>query len=281
MIERVNLTVGKTGLVSLLIGGLILLGTVSVGHTQGLNFASGDSDVPIEVFADDGIEWQQEKLTFLARGNARAVRGEVTVFADELQAFYRKLAKGGTEIWRLDAIGNVRIETPGEKAYGDHGVYDVDNAILVLSGGKVRLVTDTDVITATEQLEYWERKKMAVARGDASAVSDGKQLNADVLVAYFTKNNAGKTAVHRIEAFDNVRIDSGAEQATSNRAVYTVKNGMVTLSEAVKLTRDGNVLDGCRAQVNLNSGVSKLFGCAGQGGGQVGGVFRSGPAKSK
>lgn len=281
MIERLNLAIGQTALIAVLIVGLFSLGTASVGNAQGLNFASGDSDVPIEVFADEGIEWQQEKLIFLARGNARAVRGEVTVFADELQAFYRKLAKGGTEIWRLDAVGNVRIETPGEKAYGDHGVYDVDNAILVLSGGKVRLVTDTDVITANEQLEYWERKKMAVARGDALAVSGGKKLNADVLVAYFTKNRAGKTAVHRIEAFDNVRIDSGTEKVTSNRAVYTVKNGMVTLSDAVKLTRDGNVLDGCRAQVNLNTGVSKLFGCVDQGGGQVGGVFRSGSEKTK
>jgi len=280
MIEKFNLAVRKMGLVALLTVGLVALDAATVGNAQGLNFASGDSDVPIEVFADDGIEWQQEKLTFLARGNARAVRGEVTVFADELQAFYRKLAKGGTEIWRLDAVGNVRIETPGEKAYGDHGVYDVDNAILVLSGGKVRMVTDTDVITANEQLEYWERKKMAVARGDATAVSDGKKLNADVLVAYFTKDRAGKTAVHRVEAFDNVRIDSGAEKVSSNRAVYTVGNGMVTLSEAVKLTRDGNVLDGCRAQVNLNTGVSKLFGCVDQGGGQVGGVFRSGKAKS-
>ncbi|HER26441.1 MAG TPA: hypothetical protein ENI69_04965, partial [Rhodospirillales bacterium] len=213
------------------------LGTSDV-QAQGLNFASGDSDVPIEVFADDGIEWQQEQLTFLARGNARAVRGEVTVFADELQAFYRKLARGGTEIWRLDAVGHVRIETPGETAFGDRGVYDIDNAILVLSGGNVRLVTATDVITAKQQLEYWERKSMAVARGDATVVSDGKKLNADVLVAYFTKNKAGKTTVHRVEAFDNVRIDSGLEKATSKRAVYTVGTGIVILSEQVKLTRD-------------------------------------------
>ncbi len=250
-------------------------------QAQGLNFGSGDSDVPIEVFADQGIEWHQEELTFLARGNARAVRGEVTVFGDELQAFYRRLPDGGTEIWRLDAIGHVRIETPGEKAYGEHGVYDVDNAILVLSGGTVRLVTDTDVITADEQLEYWERKKMAVARGKATAASDGKKVNADVLVAYFTKDRKGRTAVHRVEAFDNVRIETKFEKATSSRAVYNVRSGMVTLTESVQLTRDGNQLDGCTAEINLNTGLSKLIGCASQGGGQVGGVFRSGAAKTK
>ena len=164
MIDRILTAARSTGLIAL----LAIFGLTQAAHAQGLNFGSGESDVPIEVFADQGIEWQQEELTFLARGNARAVRGEVTVYGDELQAFYRKLPGGGTEIWRLDAIGHVRIETPGEKAYGDHGVYDIDNAILVLSGGKVRLVTATDVITANDQLEYWERKNMAVARGGAN-----------------------------------------------------------------------------------------------------------------
>ena len=276
MINRALSTIWLVGLLA----ASALFSVAPEAHAQGLNFASGDSNVPIEVFADDGIEWQQEKLTFLARGNARAVRGNVTVFADELQAFYRKLPKGGTEIWRLDAVGHVRIETPGEKAYGKHGVYDVDNAILVLSGGKVRLVTSTDVVTANEQLEYWERKRMAVARGGARVISKGKKLDADVLVAYFSKNSAGRTAVSRVEAFDNVKINSGSEKITSKRAVYNTRTGIVTLTDAVKLTRGGNRLNGCKARVNLNSGVSKLFGCAGQNGHQVGGVFRSGKSKS-
>lgn len=246
---------------------------------QGLNFGSGDSDVPIEVYADDGIEWQQDSLTFVARGNARAIRGEVTVYADELNAFYRKLPDGGSEIWRLDAVKNVRIVTPGETAYGDHGVYDVDNAILVLTGKKVRLLTPTDEVIADEQIEYWERKQMAVARGTAQVFSDDKNLRADVIVAYFKKNKAGKSAVHRVEAFDNVAVKTQRETATSERGIYSVNSGIATLTGSVKITREGNRLDGCKAEVNMNSGVSKMFSCKGQGGGQVGGVFNLGKKK--
>jgi lipopolysaccharide export system protein LptA len=79
---------------------------------QTLNFGSGGSDQPIEIFADDGIEWQQENLLFVARGNARAVRGDVTVFGDELRAYYREKPDGGSEIHRLAALGNVRIVSP-------------------------------------------------------------------------------------------------------------------------------------------------------------------------
>jgi len=249
------------------------------GFAQGLNFGSGDSDDPIEVYADDGIEWQQEKLIFLAQGNARAVRGDVTVYGDELRAFYRKLPEGGTEIWRLDAIGNVKIVSPGETGYGEHGVYDVDNAILVLSGGnRVRLVTATDVITAKEQIEYWERKEMAVARGDAVATRGDKTLKAEVLVAYFKKDKNGKSSAHRVEAFDNVEVDNGVEKATSERAVYNVKTGIATLSEQVRMTQDGNQLEGCKARINMNSGISRMFGCP-KSGGQVGGILK--PKKDK
>ncbi|MFQ5765194.1 MAG: LptA/OstA family protein, partial [Rhodospirillales bacterium] len=99
---------------------------------QSLNFGAKDSDLPIEIFADHGIEWQQENLVFLARGNARAVRGEVTVFADELRAYYREEPDGSTDIWRLDAEGKVRIKTADETAFGRKAIYQVDNGILVL-----------------------------------------------------------------------------------------------------------------------------------------------------
>ena len=264
-----------------LISTLLLAAALSTAKAQGLNFGNGDTDTPIEVYADDGIEWQQDTLTFLARGNARAIRGEVTVYGDELRAFYRKLSDGGTEIWRLDVIGNVRIVTPGETAYGDKGVYDVDNAILVLTGKKIRLLTLSDEVIADQQIEYWERKQMVVARGNAQVLSEGKNLNADVIVGYFKNNKAGKSAIHRVEAFDNVIIKTAKEEATSDRGVCYVESGIATLIGSVKITQDRNQLQGCKAEVNMNSGISKMFSCANKAGGQVGGVFNLGSKKTK
>ena len=257
-------------------------GGVPATHAQSLNFASGDSDDPIEVTATNGIEWEQENQVFTARGEARAVRGEVQVHADILRAYYRKKADGGTDIWRLDAEGNVRIVTPGETAYGDHGIYQVDNAILVLSGRKVRLVTADDEITADQQLEYWEKRRMAVARGNAQAVRGDKRLRADVLTAHFRRNDDGKTRVHTVEAFDNVRIDTDQDTVASDRAVYNVESGIVTLAGSVKITRGDNQLNGCSAEVNLNTNISKIKGCgAPQGGSRVHGLLQPGGARKK
>ena len=240
------------------VAGLI---SASGAQAQSLNFGSGQSDEPIEIFADNGIEWQQENLLFLARGNARAVRGPVTVLADELRAYYREKPDGGTDIWRLDANGRVRIKTQGETAYGDKAVYQVKNGILVLSGRKVRLVAGKDQITATRQLEYWEKKRMAVARGNAYAVRQGKRLKADVLASYFRPDKNGDNKLYRVDAFDNVKIVTQNNTATADRAVYNVESGIATLTGSVKLVRGKNVLTGCSSEVNLSTGISKIFSC--------------------
>ena len=145
----------------------------------------------------------------IARGDAKAIRGAVTVQADRLTAWYRKKAataagdrkppatqqasiglgsdpgSEGNEIYRLQADGNVRIFTQTDKAEGDRATYDLDQAVLVMTGRNLKLTTPNDVLTARDDLEYWPQKHMAVARGNAVVVTnDAKRVAADTLVAY-------------------------------------------------------------------------------------------------
>jgi lipopolysaccharide export system protein LptA len=231
---------------------------------QSLDFGQGASESPIEVYADNGIEWEQDAQIFTARGNARAVRGDVEVRGDVLRAYYNNAATGTADIQRLDAEGNVKITTPGEEAFGDKAIYDVGNSILVLQGKKVKLISGADTITADRQLELWEKKHMAVARGNAYAVREDRRLRADVLAAHFKPNEDGKSTVHRFEAFGNVYIVTAGETVTAERGVYNVESGIATLTGSVKITRDLNQLNGCSATVNLKTGKSRLHACAGQ-----------------
>ncbi|MBO6519040.1 MAG: hypothetical protein JJ900_13485 [Rhodospirillales bacterium] len=241
---------------------------------QSLSLGGVKGDLPIEVYAQDGIEWQQDGSLFVARGDARAVRGEVEVLSDELRAHYRENASGQSEVWRLDALGNVRIVSDSETAYGDRAIYNADQKVLVVDGKKPSLVSGQDTLSASQQLEYWELKKFAVARGNAVATRDKKQVFADVLVAHLNEDAQGKTQVYRVDAYDNVRIRTERETATGDRGVYNVESGIATLTGQVRLVRDENELRGCRAEVNLNTGISKLFPCqSGQGSGRVQGSF--------
>ncbi len=251
----------RPGVLAFAVAALYALQGAGEGIAQTLNFGAGDSDQPIEIHADDGIEWQQENLLFLARGNARAVRGDVTVFGDELRAYYREKPEGGTEIHRLDSIGNVRIVSSTQEGRADQAIYDVDNAVLILSGGKPRFRSGSDEIVADRQIEYWEQKQMAVARGNAAATREDRTLKAETLSAYFRKDAAGKNTVFRIDAFDRVWIKTTTETAIGDRGVYNVESGIATLTGSVKVERESNVLTGCRTEVNLKTNVSKMFAC--------------------
>ncbi len=243
-------------------------------ESQSLSLGGVAGDVPIDVYADDGIEWQQDGNLFVAHGNARAVRGGVEVLSDELRAYYRKNPNGQSEVWRLDALGNVRIVSESETAYGARAIYNADQKVLVIDGDKPRLVSGKDTLSASKQLEYWELKRFAVARGDAVATRDGKQVFADVLVAHMKPDDKGHTQVYRVDAYDSVRILTERETATGDRGVYNVESGVATLTGKVKLVRDNNELRGCRAVVNLNTGISQLFACPNTpGAGRVQGSF--------
>ncbi len=186
-----------------------LLIQVAPVRAQQLDLTHGG---PIDITARDGIEWRQVEQQVVARGDAKAIRGNVTVTADRLTAWYRKKNPGatpaaatpvstpatglagdpsteGNEIYRLQADGNVHIFTQTDQAQGDKATYDLDQSVLVMTGKNLKLTTPNDVITARDDLEYWPQKHMSVARGNAVVVTtDAKRVAADTLVAYSTDN---------------------------------------------------------------------------------------------
>ena len=94
----------------------------------------------------------------------------------------------------MRAEGNVHIFTQTDQAWGDQATYDLDQAVLVLTGNALKLTTPNDTLTARDTMEYWSQKHMAVARGDAVVVTnDARRISADTLVAYTIDNQAGAT----------------------------------------------------------------------------------------
>nr|MCU0987594.1 hypothetical protein [Acetobacteraceae bacterium] len=149
---------------------------------------------PIEILADGAIEWRRNDQVVIAAGNARAIRGGTTVFAERLIARYRARGGSGTtqptppatqaafggggEIWRIEADGNVRIVTGNDRAEGDRAVYDLDRRVMVMTGRALRLTNGQDTVTARDALEYWVDRRMAVARGAATVTSPDRQMTA-------------------------------------------------------------------------------------------------------
>ncbi len=261
---------------------------------QGLGaFETTEGDGPLLIDARDGIEWYREEKLYVARGDAVATRGETTVEADVLTAHYRDRGgeEGGTEIYRVEADGNVVISTNADRAVGDFGVYSIDDRVMVLTGETLNYETPRDIITARDSLEYWEDyqgQPMAVARGDAMVESpkpgvaadapaaqaaagqpdtpmgiggDGgrRRIQADVMAATIEPDENGQNQISRIDAYDNVRIATEEEFIVADRAVYYVNQEQAILTGNVRITRGDNQLNGDAAEVDMRTGFSRLI----------------------
>jgi len=234
----------------------------------GLTGADGE---PIVIEADRGIEWRQKEKVYVARGNAKAVQGETTVAAETLTAHYREAEGGDADIWKVVASGGVTITSGDRVLSGDLGVYNVETGVFTLTGGPLKLETPKETVTASERLEYRSQQQIAEVVGDAVATQADKTVRADTFVAAFQEGPDGELELSQVDALGNVIITTATEIATADRGVYNASTGIATLDGDVKLTRGENQLNGEYAEVNLNTGVSRLLGSA--EGGRVHGLF--------
>jgi lipopolysaccharide export system protein LptA len=302
---------------ALLAGGLAL-SAAAASHpvfAQAINMSQGG---PITVTSQGGLEWRQLQQEVIAQQDAKAVRGNVTVTADQLIAHYRKKAgqpaaptaassgaassgaasggssdglEGDNEIYLLEGQGNVHIFTATDQAVGDHGAYDMDQGVLVLTGHDLKMTTPTYVVTSRDSLEYWSNEHMAVARGDAVLVTNtGRRIAADVLVAYTDsgpasgtgtagQSAAAKTAVAAkpgqpaaaadpadpsgslklVDAVGHVVLMTATDIVQGDRAVYDPALGIARIAGHVHVTRGQNELVGSEALVNMKTGISRLL----------------------
>jgi len=273
------------GLAKALITVILLVATPAMGSTakaQGLGLGT-DGNKPIEIYANEGIEWDQKNKRYVARGNAKAIQGDTTVYANTLTAYYedRKSTGKGSEIYRIEAAGKVKIVSPSQTVYGDNGVYDAHQKVLVLTGENLKLITKQDIITARDSLEYHDVKSLTVARGNAVLRQrnpvKGKErtVRADVLTNQSklpppkgtkgrTRKNGGHGGPRRLDAYGNVVITRPGEVALGDRAVYLPDEDTAELWGKVRLTRGQSQFNGERAIINFKTGISRLL--AGKGG---------------
>jgi lipopolysaccharide export system protein LptA len=268
--------------------------------------APGDNQ-PLQIQADSGIEWQQDAHLYIARGNAVAIRGPSELHADTLIAHYREVkghttatnTGGNTEIYRVEAEGHVLLKRNEQNVVGDHLVYDVDRAIAVVTGKNLKMTTPTDTVTARDSMEWYDQKQVAVARGDAVAIRNGRTIKGDVLTAYMVKTAPGQgkpvpgqgkpvaaargkppvappvtpvaahgttpgtdaesSKISRVDAQGHVVVSNGLDVGRGDFGVYNAETGIATLIGNVVIERGKDVIRGQRGVMDLNKNISRML----------------------
>jgi lipopolysaccharide export system protein LptA len=230
--------------------------------TAGLGLGSGSG--PVDVTSDDSLEMQQADKVYIARGNAVAKRGDRTLYADTLMAYYRDVPNTSqTEIWRVVADGHVKITTPTQTVIGDHAIDDLDTKTDIITGKDLKLTTPVDVVTARDSLEWYEDRSVAVARGDGLAIRHtprgDRRIRGDILVALVVQPPGEAQRISRIDATGHVVVSSPDQVGTGDTGVYNAETGIATLTHHVTLARGENTLTGEYGVVDTDKGVSRLL----------------------
>lgn len=199
-------------------------------------------DIPLEITADTALEWNQTAKTYTANGNAKAVQGASSVKADKLVAYYDDAKGAATNITRLEAIGHITLTSGEDTATGEKATYDLVSGIAILDGGRTKIVQQ-----------------------------DKNTLEADKITLTLDTSRSLKKA----EAEGKVIVTNGSQQGVGDKGVYTPEKNTAELIGHVKITQEGNWLEGDRAEINLTSHISRLTKDSGKG--QVKGIFLSKP----
>ena len=241
---------------------LVLIMIISASNTSAIAQSLGilsDNENPLEIEADDGLEWNRKVQRYIARGNVIATRGEITLKTDLLQASYRTSEKTGSQVYRLDAIGSVELMSPTEHAQGNQAVYDLDNAVFVMTGSNLKLTTQNNIVTARDSLEYWDKRGLAIARGKARAAIEDRLISATILQSHFSTAANNQNELERIEAFENVCLQSKTGIARAEYGDYHLNRGIAFLKGNVRIANGRNLLKGDQAEFNLKTGISRLL----------------------
>ena len=190
-------------------GCLLLVG--GPAFAQQLDLTRGG---PIAITSSNGIEWRQAQQEVIARGNAQATRGDVTVTGDQLIAWYRKKAGSGAA-------------SAGAGA-GQNGVAQT---------GAVQ--TGTSQAGSTQNGAKPGAARPAGAANTGPATAD--QAGSGIGLAGDTDTSGNE--IYRVQAEGNVHIYTQTDQAWGDRATYDLNQGlMVMTGRNLKLTTPNDVL---------------------------------------
>lgn len=250
----------------------------------GLAQAQTTANEPIEITANDVLEWNRTENVFTARGEARAVQGSFSVSAATLKALYNNSGQSNFNIHTLLAEDDVRLSSEETVIKGDRAEYNVKKELAIVTGESVIMEAPGQKVTAEDRFEYWAAEGRVEAIGNPvieQRAEDGSlnRIEADGFTAFIEENAAGEQALKTIEAKGNVVITTPDETLRGTYAIYDAQTNEARMTGGVTITRGPNILQGEKAFVDLNTNISRLIG-SGTPDGRVKGVFFPGSAPS-
>lgn len=254
---------------------LSMLGGMRTGHAA--------DKLPLEITADQQLEWNQQDQTYVARGNAKAVQGEFSVTADTLTAHYaedgqsaqnadnqaaQKNSGGAGNITKLTAAGNVVLRSSHDHATAANAQYDLITEVIELNGARPKLYRDNDVLEADQVIITLKNHNFDHADAMGNVIITKGAAQDDETQTQPKQDKSGQAQLQR---------------AVADHAHYDGVTEIVTLKGHVKLWQEESWVEGSEAVLNLKNKTNILKADTGDknASGRVKGIFYSAQSKSE
>lgn len=259
-------------ILSIILSTALVLTLSQVAHAQTTPPASSPK-APLEITADETLEWHRNEKIFIAKGNVTTKQGDVSIKSATQSATYQETPETSFDLTTLKADGNVEIISQGSTATGQAATYDVKKGVAVMTGNNLKMTSADQTVTARDRFEYETSAGKLSAVGAVHVIRGEDTLDADRASAVFRDDKTiGKRVLDTLEANGSVVITTPEEVLKGEHGIYRAATNKAEISGGVTITRGQNILQGDRAEVDLTTNISKIFGSPSEGG-RVRGVF--------
>lgn len=233
---------------------LATFGIISIAE-----LGNAQKSVPLTVEADELLEWNQAKGTYKATGNAVAKQLDQQIKAKELVASYDPDSER-RKITLIVATGAVEYEDGTSTARGDKLTYQIDDERYKIEGEGSFVTGPNGTMRANKSIDFLSPaadSQLVTAIGSAQYTdAEGQIVEGETINAHLDANGALDT----LDAKGNVRVVAvNGHVATGNALTYDQKTSKALLTGNVEILDGGNVMRGSRAEVDFDSGISRIL----------------------
>ena len=133
----------------------------------------------------------------------------------------------------------------------------------------LRTDPDSPIEIEADQLDIYDKKKLAIFKGNVVANQGDTVLNTATLTIHYSGGGVGTAqSITRLEAIGGVKLTQKDQKATGSTAYVDMVKEVITLNGNVVLTQGANVLRGSKLTIDMKSGAARLASSAPSGAGQ-------------
>lgn len=163
------------------------------------------NDMPIEVTADNALEWDRANMVFTANGNALIAQGDSSITANIIKTNYSE-GENGIIIQSVIAEPDAVLKQPNETLTAGKITADFNDGVLstIKATNRVKLKTDKETLTG-DTATYDAIKRVIVVTGNVKIVQHdniltGNRAEFDLNTNISKLSNSGISNGGRVKA---------------------------------------------------------------------------------